>query len=83
MPTVPGDTMAAAGAAREIDVLVVDPDITEESPSLRSLLLARPLLERNGMRVMTASRMSSMPSPVLALLQSTGQPFCFHCIVQR
>lgn len=61
MPTVPGDTMAAAGAAREIDVLVVDPDITEESPSLRSLLLARPLLERNGIRFRFLAQRCRLP----------------------
>jgi glycosyltransferase involved in cell wall biosynthesis len=33
-----------------IDLLVVDPEVTEESPSLRSLLLARPLLEQRGIR---------------------------------
>jgi glycosyltransferase involved in cell wall biosynthesis len=32
------------------ELLVVDPEVTEESPSLRSLLLARPLLEREGIR---------------------------------
>jgi glycosyltransferase involved in cell wall biosynthesis len=35
----------------EVDLLVVDPDVTEESPALRSLLLARSLLEQEGIRV--------------------------------
>ena len=34
----------------DVDLLIVDPEVTEESPSLRSLLLARPLLEQNGIR---------------------------------
>jgi glycosyltransferase involved in cell wall biosynthesis len=34
----------------DIDLLVVDPDVSEQSPALRSLLLARSMLEREGVR---------------------------------
>src|SRR5262245_5650547 len=33
-----------------VDLLIVDPEVTEESPALRSLLLARSLLEQQGIR---------------------------------
>ncbi len=47
---MPMDRKNAAGIVKEVDLLVVDPEVTDESPSLRSLLLARPWLERNGIR---------------------------------
>ena len=33
-----------------VDLLIVAPEVTEESPSLRSLLVARPLFEQKGIR---------------------------------
>lgn len=41
---------AKHGRMMGVDLLIVDPEVTEESPALRSLLLARSLLERQGIR---------------------------------
>lgn len=61
MPRVLTDMSEAARAVKAVDLLIVDPEVTEESPSLRSLLLARPWLERNGIRFRFLAQRCKLP----------------------